>query len=200
MRPEDDIISNCGQNFNDFVSFDDIVHFIDEEDTVTYEDFYCGITFYPETPAKIREVNRERIYISRAFEKSKCIPSNDRHNCSFDQQHNSNNFLNPYNLWYMVPAALMSLNHTNDGYYMSNQYTQSTTHQPRTERYPVFSSLRRMDSQRKVLRVNFAFFQRKYLPDRPVNETVATVEELSDLWKHGAMDRIPPFVMNSIYS
>ena len=35
------------------VSFDDIVHFIDEEDIVTYEDFDCGITFYPETATKI---------------------------------------------------------------------------------------------------------------------------------------------------
>ena len=29
-----------------------------------------------------------------------------------------------------------------------------------------------------------------------MNETVAKVEELSDLWKHGAMDGTAPFVMN----
>ena len=29
-----------------------------------------------------------------------------------------------------------------------------------------------------------------------MNETVATVETLRDLWKPGAMDGIPPFVMN----
>ena len=52
-----------------------------------------------------------------------------------------------------------------------------------------------MDSKKKGLRVSFAFFQRKYLPDGRVNETVATVEELSDLLKPGAMDGIPPFVM-----
>ena len=96
----------------------------------------------------------------------------------------------------MVPAAVMSLNYTNDRYSMSNQYPQPTTHQPTTESYPVFSSLRRMDSQRKRLHVSFAFLQRKYLPDGRVNETVATVEELSDLRKPGAMDGIPPFVMN----
>ena len=96
----------------------------------------------------------------------------------------------------MVLAALMSLNHTNDRYSMSNQYHQPTTHPPRTHSYPVFSSLRRMDSQRKGLRVSFAFFQRNYLPDGRENETVATVEELSDLWKPGAMDKIPPFAMN----
>ena len=33
-------------------------------------------------------------------------------------------------------------------------------------------------------------------PDGRVNETVAAVEELSDLWKPRSMDGIPPFVMN----
>ena len=198
LRPEDDLISNCDQNFRKTVSFDDIVHLIDEEDILTYEDFDCGITFYPETPTKIREISRERNYISISFEKSKCLPSNDRHNCFIDEQHNYNIFLNPYNLWEMVPAALMSLNHTNDRYSMSNQNPQPTTHQPRTDSYPVFSSLPRMDCQRKGLRVSFAFFQRKYLPCGRVNKTVVTVEELSDLWKPGAMVGIPPFVMNCI--
>ena len=122
LRSEGDLISNCGRNFKKTVSFDDIVHFIDEEDIVTYEDFACGITFYQETPKEIREINRERIYISRSCEKTKCVPINDWHNCFIDEQHNSNIFLNPCNLWDMVPAALMSLNHTNDRYSMSNQY------------------------------------------------------------------------------
>ena len=196
LRPEDDHISNCGQNFRKTVSSDDIVHFNDEEDIVTYEEFDCGITFYPETPTKIREINRERNYISRFCKKSKCIPSNDRHNCFIDKQHNSKFFLNPYNLWDMVQAGPMSLNHTSDKYSMSNQYPQPTTRQPRTNSYPMFSSLRRMDSQKKELRVSFTFFQRKNLPDGRVNETVATVEELSDLWKPEAMDGNPPFVMN----
>ena len=47
----------------------------------------------------------------------------------------------------MVPAALMSLNDTNDRYSMSNQYPQPTTHQARTDSYPVLSSLRKMDSK-----------------------------------------------------
>ena len=195
LRPEDDLLSNYGENFKKTVSFDDIVHFIDEEDIVTYEDFDCGNTFYPETPTKISQINRVGNYISTSCGKSKWIPSNDWHNCFFDEQHNSNSFLNPYNLWSVVPAALMSLNHTNDIYSMSNQYPQPTTHPARTNSYPVFSSLRRMDNQRKWLRVSFAFFQRNCLPDGRVNETVATVEELSDLWKPGAMNRIPLFVM-----
>ena len=172
------------------------MHFIDEENIVTYKDFDCGFTFYHDNPTKIREINRERNNISRSCEKSECIPSNDRHNCFIEEQHNSNIFLNPYNLWDMVPAALMSLNHTIDRYSMSNQYPQSPANQPRTESYPVVSSLRRMDSQRKGLRVSFVFFQRNYLPDGRVNETVAKVEQLSDPWKPGAMDGIPPFVMN----
>ena len=166
---------------------------------VTFEDFDCGITFYPETPTKIRQFNRDWNYISRSFEKPKCIPSNDQHNCSIHEQHSSSISLNPSIFWDMVPAALMSLDHTNDRYSMSNQYPQTTTHQPRTDSYPVFSSLRTKDSKRKGLRVSFAFFQRNYLPDGRVNETAATVEELSDLWKRGAMDLIPPFVMNFNY-
>ena len=58
-----------------------------------------------------------------------------------------------------------------------------------------------MHSKRKRLEVSFAFFffQRNYLPDERVNETVATIEELNDLWKPGAMDGVPPFVMSSNY-
>ena len=46
------------------VSFDDVVRFIDEENMVTNVDFDCGITFFPETPTKIRQIKRERNYIS----------------------------------------------------------------------------------------------------------------------------------------
>ena len=62
---------------------------------------------------------------------------NDQHTCSVDEQHSTNIFLNPYNLRDMVPAALMSLNHTSDTYSMFNQYPQQTTQQPRTDSYPV---------------------------------------------------------------
>ena len=57
LRPEDDLISNCGPNIKKTVSFDDVVHFIDEENMVTYVDFDCGITFLPETPTKISQNN-----------------------------------------------------------------------------------------------------------------------------------------------
>ena len=71
LRSEDDLISKSGQNFKKTVSFDDNVHFINEEDNVTYEDFDCGFTFNPETPTKNRQTNRERNYISRSYEKHK---------------------------------------------------------------------------------------------------------------------------------
>ena len=157
LRPEDDLKSNCGPNLKKTVSFDHVVHFIDEN-MVTNVDFDCGITFFPETPTKIRHIKRERNYISRSCEKPQCIPSNDQHTCFVDEQHSSNIFLNPYNFWDMVPAALMSLSHTNDTYSMLNQYHQPTNRQPRTDSDPVFSSLRRMNSKRKEFRVSFAFF------------------------------------------
>ena len=196
LRLEDDLISNCGPNLKKTVSFDDVEYFIDEENMVTYVDFDCGITFFPETPTKNRQIKRERNYISRSCEKPQCIPSNDQHTCFVDKQHSSSIILIPYNLWDMVPAALMSLSHTNDTYSMLNQYPQPTTQQPKTDSYPVFSSSRTMNSKRKGLRVSFAFFQRNYLPDGRMNGTVAKVEELSDFWKPGAMDGTPPFVMN----
>ena len=94
LRPQDDVLSNCGQNFKKTVSFVDIVHFVDAENIVTYVDFDCGVTFYPETLTKIRQIKRERNYISRSCEKPQCIPSNDQHNYSIAKQHSSNVFLN----------------------------------------------------------------------------------------------------------
>ena len=113
-----------------------------------------------------------------------------------DDEHTSNIFQNPYNLWDTDPAAPKSPNHTYDRDSMSNQYLQTTTHHPRTNFYPVFFSLLTMDSKKKGLRVSFAFFQKNYLPDGRVKKTVATDEELSHLRNPGAMDGVSPFVMN----
>ena len=59
------------------------MYFIDEENIVTYVDFHCGVTFYPETPTKFRQINWEQNYVSRSCEKPKGTPSNDQHNCFF---------------------------------------------------------------------------------------------------------------------
>ena len=121
LRLDEVFISNCVPNVKKTVSFDDLVHFTDEENIVTYVDFDCGITFLPETPTKNGQINRERNYISRSCEKSQCISSNDQHVCPLDEQHSSNIFLTPYSLWDMSPAALTSLNHNNDRYSIFNQ-------------------------------------------------------------------------------
>ena len=125
LRPEDDLMSSFIQSIRKTVWFD-IVHFIGEENIEIYVDFHCGINFYPEIPTKIKQINWDWNYMSRSCQKHKCNPSNDQSNCPFDDQHSSNIFLNPYNLWDMVPAAPMSLNHTNDRDSMSNQYPQLT--------------------------------------------------------------------------
>ena len=74
LRPEDVLISNCCPNVKKTVSFDDVVLFNDDENIVIYVDFDCGITFFPETPTKIRQINREQNYISRSCEKTQYIP------------------------------------------------------------------------------------------------------------------------------
>ena len=74
LRPEYDPISNCGQNFKKTVSFDDIVHFIDEEDIVTYEDFDCGITFYPETPTKSQRSTENAITFPDPVKNPSALP------------------------------------------------------------------------------------------------------------------------------
>ena len=199
MRPEDDLISKCGPNVEKTVSFDDAVHFIDEENMVTYVDFDCGITLLPETPTKIRHATANRITFPDPVKNPNAIPAMINIPVllmSSIPLITSKICLNPYKLLDMVPAALMSLSHTNDTYSMFNQYPQPTTQQHRTYSNPVFSSLRTMDSKRKGLRVSLAFFQGNYLQDGRVNETVATVEKLIDLWKPGAMDGVPPFLMN----
>ena len=49
LRPEADLISNCGHTFKKMVSLDHTVQFIDEKNFVTYVDFDFGINFYPES-------------------------------------------------------------------------------------------------------------------------------------------------------
>ena len=80
LHPKVDLVSNIGPNLKRTVSFDDVVHFIDEENMVTYVEFDCGITFFPETPTEIRQINRERNHISRSCEKPS-VHSQQRSTC-----------------------------------------------------------------------------------------------------------------------
>ena len=98
LRPEDDLITNCGPKVKKTASLDDVLHLIDKENIVTYVDFDCGINFFTETPSKNRRIKREQNYISRSCEKPQCIPSNDQHICFLDEQLSSRIFVNPYNL------------------------------------------------------------------------------------------------------
>ena len=98
----------------------------------------------------------------------------------------------------MNPANLLTLNHTFDRNSMSWQYPQTKSYQSRTDIYAMSSSLRAIDGKTKAMRMRFAFIQRNYSLDGRENETVATVLELSDLWKSGATDGVPPFVMDCI--
>ena len=110
LRAEADLISNCGNIFTKTVFFYNLLHFIDEENIVNYVDIDCGSTFYPEAPTKVEQFNQEWKNISRSCEKPKCVTYNDQHNCSIDEKHTSNIFLNPYNSLDMDPADLKPLN------------------------------------------------------------------------------------------
>ena len=70
LRPEIEFISNCFRIFQKTVSFDDIVHFIDEESIVTYVHFDCDFTFYYEAPIKVRQTNGEQKNISTSCKKN----------------------------------------------------------------------------------------------------------------------------------
>ena len=80
----------------------------------------------------------------------------------------------------MDPVALKSPKHTNDMDSMS-----ISTLKQQFNSYPIFCALRTMNSTREGVHVSLAFSRKNYLTDRQVKETVATVEELSDLWKPG---------------
>ena len=132
------------------------------------------------------------ILFSRSCEKPMGIPSNDQQNCSTDGKQICNIFLNPYSLRDMDPAAPISLHHTPHGDPISHQYPQTATHQQRKDLCPMFSSLQPMDREKKGLHVSLAVFQENYFPHGRVNGSFATVEDR----KSGAMDGVPPIVLN----
>ena len=89
----------------------------------------------------------------------------------------------------------MTLIHTTERNSMSIRYPQTTTLQARLNVYLLLPSLRTNDSKKKGMRVSFGIYQLNHLPSVRGNKTVATVEELGDLWKSGAMNGVPSFVM-----
>ena len=115
LRPEDDFITNCRENFQKFVSFDEILDFLGEVNIVN-----MVLLSTVKLRQNSEKINRERNYTSRSCEKPIFILSSDQHHCSIDQQHITNIFLIPYNLWDMDPSSLVSLNHTDDKHSMSS--------------------------------------------------------------------------------
>ena len=154
-----------------------LVHYDHELEIVIHVDFDCGINFYHEAPTKVGHINQKRKNISGSCGKPKCIPGNGQHDCSIDEQHTSNIVLNQYSLKDLDPAALVSFSLANVLDSLPNQYPQRANHQPRTGFYPVFSSLRPMDSKKKRLCVSFALFQRNYIRDGKLNITVVGLKK-----------------------
>ena len=99
-------------------------------------------------------------------------------------------------MWNMDPTALLTPNHTPDRNSMTTYFAQPSTQPPKTDVYPLVYPLGPLDGRRKGLRVSFAFFPKNQLPAAKLIEAVATVEQLSDRWKLGAMIGVLPFVMN----
>ena len=75
LRPEDDLISNCSPNVKKTVSFDDVVHSIDEENIETYVDFDCGFTFVHETPTKLDRSTENRHTFPDPVKKLNAFPA-----------------------------------------------------------------------------------------------------------------------------
>ena len=63
------ILQHFFQKFGKTVSFDGMVHIIDEENPVIYVDFHFNLPFQHEAPPNIGQINRERISICRSCEK-----------------------------------------------------------------------------------------------------------------------------------
>ena len=71
---KDDLISNFGPNVRKIVSFGDVVHFIDEENMVTYVDFDCEITFFPEALQKSDRSTENRITFPDPVKNPNALP------------------------------------------------------------------------------------------------------------------------------
>ena len=61
-----DLISKYGNSFKQMVSFDDMVHFIDEH-IMTFVHFHHGMTFFTEASTKVGRINRERKTVCRSM-------------------------------------------------------------------------------------------------------------------------------------
>ena len=114
LQLEEHFISNCGHYFRKTDSFDDLVHFNDEEKIVTFVGFDCGNTAYTGAPTELGRNNRERKNISRSCKRPRWILNNGHHNCSIVNKLTSDKVLSPYHIYDMDPAAHVAVNCTSD--------------------------------------------------------------------------------------
>ena len=115
-------------------------------------------------------------------------------------------FLKPYPLtrWWTPTisgrggSSSLSLNPTPSRNPMTNNIPETSIFQPKTELYPVFTLLRWIDRRRKRSETALDSFPEteNFWQDVRVTETIALVEDWSNCWKPGAMDRVFPFVTN----
>ena len=75
LRPEDDLISNCGQILEKTVSFDNILHFIDDQNNVFHKDLDGGITFSSETPKRSDRSTENGITFPDPVKKPSAFPA-----------------------------------------------------------------------------------------------------------------------------
>ena len=66
LRPEVEPMRKCGDNSNMIVSFDGMVRSIDGENILTFVDFDCVFTLWPEAPTKLKRVNQDWKTVGRS--------------------------------------------------------------------------------------------------------------------------------------
>ena len=93
LRKEVDFLSSQGDNFNKTVSFDDTLHFVDDQNVLTYVDSECCLTFYRQKSDKFngKKANADLVKNSSASQ-------NYSEKEQFFKKHTSNNFVDPYNV------------------------------------------------------------------------------------------------------
>ena len=137
--------SKCSHKFKETVASDDTLHFFDEQIFGTNVEFDCDIAFYHEAPKKS----------DTSTQNGKTIPDHVKNPEASQVKINITVLLmssifviffqDSYNSWSKDPAVLMSLSQTIHRDSRSNK----NPHKPRTDLYPVFSSLQPTEDKRK---------------------------------------------------
>ena len=91
--------------FGRTISFEKMAQSFDEKPIVTYVDSNCGITFYSESPTKVKHINRKRKMFQRSCANPKSNTLNDQFYCFIDEELTSYVFLDDFNSWNIDPAA-----------------------------------------------------------------------------------------------